>query len=382
MARDSVFGNTAIVGVGTTDFHDLYRNPDPGRTAEQLGVEALRAAMDDAGLRAEQIDGLVASSVAYPNLAFRAGLRDVRFLAPYPMSGRMCAVALAHASLAVQAGMADYVALVYATNMRSVRVHFGGNEGGGDLYDPVFGLTSPGAFYALAYEHYLADYGLGGKADGLGEVSVAIREHASMNPEAVMQSPLDLQSYLDSRFVARPLRLFDYCLVTDGAVCYIVTTLERARDLRKPPVRIAAFSERAALREHFVPEDLWAEACAGMADEIFERSGLERSDVDSLQVYDNFSVSVLWALEGFGFCGRGEALDWVQGGRIRRGGELPVNTSGGMMSEAYMQGWNHHAEAIRQVRGECGERQVPDCGAVLYACLAPVSGATLLTRDA
>ena len=202
-----------------------------------------------------------------------------------------------------------------------------------------------------------------------------------MNPAAVMQSPLDMQSYLDSRYVARPLRLFDYCLVTDGAVCYIVTTLERARDLRKPPARIAAFSERAALREHFVPADLWAEACGGMADEIFERSGLERGDVDSFQVYDNFSVSALWALEGFGFCGRGEALDWVQDGRIRRGGQLPLNTGGGMMSEAYMQGWNHHAEAIRQIRGECGERQVADCGAVLYTCLAPVSGATLLTRD-
>jgi acetyl-CoA acetyltransferase len=203
-----------------------------------------------------------------------------------------------------------------------------------------------------------------------------------MNPEAVMQQPLDRKAYRDSRFVARPLRLFDYCLVTDGAVCYIVTTLERARALRKPPVRIAGFTERAVLREHFVPEDLWSEACAGMASEIFERSGLTRDDVSALQVYDNFSVSVLWALEGFGFCEPGEALDWIQGGRIRVGGDLPVNTSGGMMSEAYMQGWNHQAEAIRQIRGECGNRQVPDCESVLYACLAPVSGATLLSRDA
>ena len=374
-------GQTAIVGVGTTNFHDLYRNPDPARTPEQMGVDVLRMALDDAGLEVGQIDGLVASSVAYPNLAFRAGLRDVRFLAPYPMSGRMCAVALAHASLAVQAGMADYVALVYSTNMRSVRVHFGGNEGGGDLYDPVFGLTSPGAFYALAYEHYLADHGLAGRSDQLGEVSVAIREHASMNPEAVMQHPLDKQSYLDSRFVARPFRLFDYCLVTDGAVCYIVTTLDRARELRKPPVRIAAFSERAALREHFVPDDLWGEACGAMANDVFGRSGMGRDEVSSIQVYDNFSVSVLWALEGFGFCKPGEALDWVQDGRIRAGGRLPVNTSGGMMSEAYMQGWNHHAEAIRQVRGECGERQIPDCNSVLYTCLAPVSGATLLAKD-
>jgi len=373
---------TAIVGVGTSDFHHLYRSLDPKRTPEGMGVEALRSALDDAGLRVNQIDGLITSAIPYyPTFAYRAGLRDVRFLAPYPMSGRMCAVALAHASMAVEAGLADYVALVYSTNMRSVRVHFGGDQGGGDLYDPVYGLTSPGAFYALAYHRYLRDYGYGDREDLLGAVAIAIRRHASMNPAAVMQSPLTRVSYLDARFVARPFRLFDYCLVTDGAVCYIVTSLERARALRKPPVRIAGFTEQAALREWFVPEDLWSEACGRMKTAVFEGTGLATADVNAFQVYDNFSVSVLWALEGFGFCPRGQALAWAQNGRIELGGELPVNTSGGMLSEAYLQGWNHHAEAIRQLRGECGPRQVKDCNAVLYACLAPVSGATLLTRD-
>ena len=371
----------AIVGVATSDFASLYRNADRQRTAEELGVEAFRDALEDAGLEVSQIDGLITSAIpSYPAFAYRAGLRDVRFLAPYPMSGRMCAVALTHAAMAVREGLADYVALVYAANMRSVRVHFGGDGGSGDLYDPLFGLTSPGAFYAMAHDRYVHQYGYEGRDELLGAVPLAIRHHASLTPGAVMQSPLTMEDYLDARYVARPLRLLDYCLVTDGAVCYIVTTAERAKDLPKPPVLVSGYAEQAVLREWFVPEDLWFEACQRMKSEVFARSELTLADVSSFQVYDNFSVSVPWALEGFGFCPQGQGLEWIQNGRIQLGGELPVNTSGGMMSEAYMQGWNHHAEAVRQLRGECGQRQVKDCAAVLYACLAPVSSATLLTR--
>ncbi|MCL0101835.1 thiolase family protein [Dehalococcoidia bacterium] len=381
MASDVAY-KTAIVGVGTSDFQDLYRTKDPDRTPESIGIDVLREALDDAGLKVNQLDGLITSAIPYyPSFAYRAGLRDVRLLAPYPMSGRLCAVALAHASMAVQAGLADYVALVYSTTMRSNGLQFGGDGGGGDLYDPVYGLTSPGAFYSLAYDRYTQEYGFEGRDELLGAVSLAIRGHALKNPKAVMRAPLTIDEYMEARYIARPFRLFDYCLVTDGAVCYIVTTAERAEELRKPPVYIGGFTEQAVLTEQFVPEDRWYSACQKMTGEVLEGTGLALSDISSLQVYDNFTASALWALEGFGFCPKGEALDWVQNGRIELGGELPINTSGGMLSEAYMQGWNHHAEAVRQIRGECGDRQVADCNAVLYGCLSPLGGATLMTRE-
>lgn len=376
-----VRGQTAIVGVGNTDYGALYRNLDPTRTLEELGIEVLRKALDDSGLRIEQIDGLITSGYPYySSLAYRTGLRDVRLLAPYPMSGRMCAPALTHAAMAVQAGMADYVALVYATNMRSVKMSFGGDSMGGDMYDPLFGLTSPGAYFAFGQEQYIEQYGYRGRDELLGEVSLAIRHHASLNPEAVFQEPLTMEDYLESRLVARPMRLFDYCLVTDGAVCYIVTSAERAKDLRKPPVLIAGFTEHAVLREEFIDTELFYPVCQTMAREIFDGTGLTLKDVGNFQVYDNFTAVVPWALEGFGFCPRGEGLDWIQNGRIRLGGELPMNTSGGMLSEAYMQGWNHHVDAVRQIRGEAGSRQIENCNAALYTNLGPVVGATLLSH--
>jgi acetyl-CoA acetyltransferase len=382
--KPKLASKTAIVGVGISNYHRLYRNPDPGIKAEQLGVEVLRDALDDAGLRVADVDGLNTSAIdSYPDFAYQSGLRDVRFLVPYPMSGRMCAVALAHAAMAIEFGLANCVALVYATNQRSAGMRYGGGmgEGGGSMYDAAYGMTSPGAFYALAHSRYLDQYGYRGRDEMLGAVAIAIRRHASLNPAAVMRQPLTLEDYSRSRYIARPLRLVDYCLVTDGAVCYIVTSIERARDLSKAPVRIAAFTEQTALREWFVPEDLWYSTCRTMAQSVFGASGLSHRDISSFGVYDNFSVAVPWALEGFGFCAQGEGLRWIQDGRIELGGELPVNTSGGMLSEAYMQGWNVHAEAVRQLRGECGQRQIKDCSAVLYTCLAPVASATILTRE-
>jgi len=386
VAQNPLRKKTAIVGVGTSDWGQLHWNPDPLRDKVSLGIEALRAALDDAGLSINQIDGLVTSAVTdadnYPAFAYRAGLRSVRFLAPYPASGRMCGVALAHAAMAVHAGLANYVALVYSTTNRSVKNQFGGGQGG-DLYDPVFGMTSPGAQYAMLYSRYVDRYGYRGRDELLGAVPIAFRKHAMLNPTAVMRDPLTLDAYLKARYIARPLRLHDYCLICDGATAYIVTSAERAKDLRKPPAYIASFAEHSTLWEMYVPpeppEEYWYSYAQTMAKEVFERSGFAIKDVSVFQVYDNFSPDVLWSLEGVGFCPRGEALRWIQGGRIELGGELPVNTSGGMLSEVYLQGWNLVAEAVRQLRGECGARQVRNCNVVLYVCLAGVSSMVLLS---
>lgn len=384
MPKYSSLRQPAIVGVGTSAFHELYRHPRPGgETPDGLGMDVLRSALADAGLRVSDLDGLIVSGIPwYPHFACRTGLRDVNVMIPYPMSGRQCATALGHAAMVVQSGQASCVALVYATPARSGKMAFGGEEDTGDLYDSVFGLTSPGARYAVRYSRYLDEYGYQGREDLLGAVAVELRRAAGLNPDAVFQEPLTIEDYLKARYIARPLRLFDYCVPCDGGVCYIVTTIERARSLRAPPVVVAGAVDRATLCEQFIPEDAWQGACQDLAKRLLDGAKLELSDISSLQVYDNFSVSILWALEGMGFCNPGEALDWIQDGRIAIGGELPVNTSGGMMSEAYMQGWSHHAEAVRQLRGEAGARQVEDCRAIMYACLAPVSSATLLIADA
>ncbi|MCH8283665.1 MAG: thiolase family protein [Chloroflexi bacterium] len=385
MSDKAICEKTAIVGIGSSDFRALYAERDPERTAEDLAVAAVRDALDDAGLKRDDIDGLITAGVGhYEPFGFRSGLKDVRFLADYPSGGRMCAIALAHAAMAVHHGLANYVVMFNSVVFRSAGARFGGGpaQGGGppqgNLYDAIAGMASPGALYALAFTRYQHLYGA--TEEQLGEIAVAIRNNSVLNPIASLQQHITIDDYMQSRYVARPLRLFDYCLINDGAVAYIVTTAERAKDLRHPPVYIASFAEQATLREHYVAEDFWYDACGSMRADLLDSIGLSIQDVDSVQVYDNFSVSVLWGLEGFGFAPRGQGLDWLKGGRIALGGELPVNTSGGMMAEAYLQGWNNHAEAVRQLRGEAGERQVPNCRTILYWCLSAVPGGTVLTN--
>jgi len=382
MSKAEFSGRTAIVGIATSDFKALY-GTDPERTREDLATRAIGDALDDAGLKKEQVDGLITGgTVHYEPLAYRAGLTDVRFCVDYPSAGRMCAMALMHAAQAVESGLANYVVLFNSVCFRSNQVKFGmggGWMGTGLLYDSVYGMASPGAQYSLAFTRYQHLYG--GTEEQLGAIAVAFRKHAQKNPAAIMQKPMTIDDYLAARYIAQPLRLFDYCLVNDGAVAYVVTSAERARDLRQKPVMIGGTAGRANFREWYVDLDFWADACASMKRDLMDPLGVGTEDIDSVQVYDNFSVSVLWGLEGFGFAPKGQGLEWIQDGRIELGGELPVNTSGGMLSEAYLQGWNQHAESVRQLRGQAGPRQVPDCQRILYWGLSALPSASLLYVD-
>jgi len=381
MSNAAFSGRTAIVGIATSDFRALYGNVDPQRTAEELATHAIRDALADAGIEKSEVDGLITGGVGhYEPIAYRTGLTNVRFLNEYPSAGRMCPVALMHAAMAVEHGLAKCVVLFNSVAFRSAQVKFGGGydsyAGKGLLYDAVYGLASPGAQYSLAFSRYQHLYGA--REEQLGAIAMAFRKHARLNPKAIMQQPMGLDEYMQARYVAQPLRLFDYCLVNDGAVAYVVTSAERARDLRHKPVLIGGTAERANFREQYVDKEFWADACASMRKDLLDPLGVGLGDIDALQVYDNFSPSVLWALEGFGFAPRGEGLAWVQDGRIELGGELPVNTSGGMLSEAYLQGWNQHAESVRQLRGDAGPRQVPDCKRILYIALSALPTASLL----
>ena len=362
----------AIAGIGASRFG---RHLPESQLA--LGAAAFRAALEDAGLDRREVDGLAVNlgwplGLDYDRIAEAFGL-DVRYVNQTWTHGRFVTMALQQAALAVAAGLAEVVACIAVASFTRERDLLGGpgdfegmrEEGGTHAENPPYGLTAPAAGAALAYRRYMSLYGA--TTDALGEVAVTLRSHALRNPNAVMRKPMTRDDHRASREVVAPLRLFDCCIVSDGAVVVLVTSAERARDLRKPPVFLSGMQGIRAGRDEFIfappglginqqrpgrvtprPED----------GDALRMAGIERGDVDGLYTYDAFTPLVLFVLERFGFCAPGEAHAWVRGGRIALGGALPVNTSGGLMSEAHVSGWNSIAEIVRQLRGEAGERQI------------------------
>ncbi len=371
---------TAIVGVGTTEFLARYRDLDPELSAYTLMIEAFQHALDDAGLRKDEVDGVIGSRLpSYARMADVLGIRHARVINAYEGSGRMSGVALQTAVMAVATGQASVVACVYGNNGRSVGARYGGELVDADsvsAYDSMYGMTSPGAYVALMYRRYQHLYGA---PDGaLAPLAINNRKNGALNPNAVMQKPITQAEYMNARFIAEPLRLFDYCLINDGGVVFIVTSAERARDLRKPPVYVGAIAAAADLTDHYTSDDFFYAACRDVAGRLYPGAGVSPTDVKCAQIYDNFTPTILFSLEGFGFCERGEAWQWVQNGAIELAGTLPVNTSGGHTAESYMQGWALHVEAVRQLRGEAGARQVPNCDIVQYICASPITTSHIL----
>lgn len=373
--------DVAVVGVGNTDFGALWAQPDAQRDAYDLAVEAYREALADAGIAKDEVDGLISCRVEYQRLADMIGLRSPRWVHALPGEGRMAGVALQEAVAVVGSGMADVVACVYGNNGRSVKMKYGGEGGGPTVaYDAMYGMTSPGAECAMLWRRYCGLYGV---PDGaLAPLAINNRRNASKNPVSVFKDELTVEKYMGSRFIAEPLRLFDYCIINDGGVALIVTTLERARTLRKRPVRIAACSTMGDLTNFGLSSpDFHRKCCGDVQRRIYEQSGIAPADVDCVEVYDNFLPTIVFALEAFGFASEGDGWRAVGDGRIGLDGALPLNTSGGHTSESYMQGWAHEAEAIRQVRGEAGERQVKDCNVVQYLSATPITVSHLFVGE-
>ncbi len=380
MPEKSLRGKYAVVGVGTTTF-----GVTPGLDAYDLGAWALREALADAGLAADQIDGLIVNRVPdYQRFGELFGINP-RFITQQPTQGRMSGGSIVVAIAALEASLCNYVALVYGNNGKQAGATYGGEAEGGygsgeATWMRPYGMTSPGAFHAMMFRRHMEEYGT--TSEQLGAVAVAFRKHALLNPGAVMKQPITIEDHQASRFIAEPLHLLDYCLINDGGVALIITRADRARDLRKPPAYILGFSEATQLGGSALPPpDYWYAPCSQVANDVYAMSGLQPADMDALQIYDNFSPTVLFSLEGFGFCPRGESGHWVQGGRLELGGEFPTNTSGGHLSESYMQGWALNVEAVRQIRGECGERQVAGARFVQYMCTAPVVTSVIYGRE-
>ena len=369
----------AVVGVGTTAFGKL-----PGNDQYDLGLMALKSALADAQLKPSDIDGLIVNRVPdYQRFGEIAGLNP-RMALVTPGQGRMSGNSIEIAAMAIASGLATTVALVYGNNGRSAGDKYGGETdryGGGGI-GPWFpyGMTSPGAAHAIMFQRHMHQYGT--KSEQLAAVSVAFRKHALLNPDAVMKKPMTVEDHQASPFIAEPLHLFDYCLINDGGVAIILTSAERARDRPKPPVYIRGFSQATQLaKSSLPPDDYWYGPMQKVAADVYRMADVKREDLDALMIYDNFSPTVLFALEGFGFCKPGESGEWVQGGRLELGGEYPSNTDGGHLSNSYMQGWALNVEAVRQLRGETGARQVKGARLIQYMCAAPLITSIIYGSD-
>jgi acetyl-CoA acetyltransferase len=366
-----------IVGIG----HSAYgkRGELAGAGLPRLALDAIHAACADAGLAARDIDGFTGycDEVTAPSdLAVSLGTAELRYTA-LVWGGRGSGLpgAVASAYAAVAAGLAEYVVVVrsliqVARLGQSVAAGVGP---GGPIplpasYTAPFGMALPAAIYAMKARRHMSLYGT--TTEHFAEVAVNARRNAVSNPDARFRTEITVEEHHASRLIADPLRLFDCCMESDGAAAVIVTSPERARDLRQPPVSIRAVS--------MTGEYKWASASFNTAGEVYAstghrragrdlyvRAGLGPGDVDVALFYDAFTPSVLMSLEDWGFCAIGESGPFVAGGGIRREGPVPVNPHGGHLAEVYLQGSTHLLEGVRQLRGiSCN--QIDDAEVVLY----------------
>jgi acetyl-CoA acetyltransferase len=360
----------AIAGIGQTEF-----SKNSGRSELQLAAEAVRAAINDAGLEPADVDGLVTMTVD-PNdelaLMHSVGMEEVRWTSRTPFGGGGSSALVEHAAAAVAAGAADVVVIYRAFNERSGNRFGQPGQGQGmpnlNWYLP-YGLDTPAKMYSLWFQRYMDTFGL--TNEDFGRYTVIARKHAASNPNAwFYQRPITLEDHQNSRWIVEPiLRLLDCCQESDGGVALVVTSAERARDLRQPAVTIVGATQGNVINgdtifNYYHPDNARFPQAEYAARQIWESTGLKPADIDAAMIYENFSPVVFYQLEAYGFCGLGEAKDFIADGHIGLGGTLPVNTHGGLLGEAYIHGVNNILEGVRQIRGTSAN-QVPDAKHVL-----------------
>ncbi|SDT52563.1 lipid-transfer protein [Actinoplanes derwentensis] len=373
--------STAIAGIGATEF-----SKDSGRSELRLAVEAIRAALDDAGLAPADVGGLVTFTMDANSeiaVAREIGAGELTFLSRIGYGGGAACAIVQQAVLAVSAGIADVVVCYRALNERSGRRFgqaFASPDADAGWHLPM-GLATPAAQVAMVARRYLHDFGA--SPDDFGRVTVAARRHAATNPRAWFHGrPITLDEHRASRWIAEPLRLLDCCQESDGAVAVVVTSLARARHLRNQPAVIAAAAQGSGTGQYVMTSYYRSPVSelpemGVVARQVWAQSGHVAADVRTAVLYDHFTPYVLMQLEELGFCGRGEARHLVADGGIELGGRLPVNPHGGQLGEAYIHGMNGIAEAVRQVRGTAAN-QVPGAGPVLVTAGTGVPTSALL----
>ena len=351
---ESMKDKAAIVGVGYTP-----QGRVPGRSALSFHLEAAKNAIEDAGLKIEDVDGLlVQPTYMAPNvtpvfLAQHLGIR-VRFIGAQDELGASAGCMAQHAAWAVNHGLANYVVCTYGENSRSGPTLYWQALGG----SAEFGFFGAAGEYAMAARRGIHEFGTGPEI--WSEIAMAQRRWANLNPRAIMhEKTMSYDDYYNSRFVIEPLRLFDICLISDSGRAFVVTTAERAKNCKKRPVYIMGMGQ-----DH--PAKGWGQAThlAGpigakvSGDEAFRMAEVTRDDIDACEIYDCFTYTVNLTLMNYGFFGPGEAKDFLKAERLGPGGDFPVNTSGGQLSESYQMGFTPLCEAVVQLRGEAGERQL------------------------
>jgi acetyl-CoA acetyltransferase len=367
-------GSVAIAGLGLTPMGRVYDSP------MGFAVEAVRLALADAGLDRGGLDGLLLNpGIAWSDAAMGSfalqqalGLRDLRLSSTMNAGGATAAAMVQHAALAIDAGLATTVACVFSdAPLKPPKPSAGGKKEGGSAaaygfargLNAAYGQFGVNALYAMVARRHMDRYGT--TNDDLGAVAVAERAWANRNPAAQFHdSTLTLDDYHRSRWIVEPFHLLDCCLVSNGGAAVIVTSAERARDLRQPPVYLWGFGQGHPGGD---PVDTLTSGAPLAKRTAFVMAGIDTADVDVAELYDCYTFTVLVTLEDYGFCPKGESGRFVRDGNIAPGGRLPVNTGGGQLSSFYMWGMTPVAEAVIQARGQGGARQAAEHDVVLVS---------------
>jgi len=351
-----------MTGIGET----AYLRGSP-KTAFELQIESSLRAIADAGLTPKDIDGIIPIGIVSgtaDDFIDNLGLPDLRFSAVVPHGGASPAMALQCAAVALAGGACNHVLITFGRNVSAAA-----NKAGARIHNmPQFhyvtefehplGASAPAQLYAPMARRHMALYGT--TVEQFGEVAVACRAHALLNDNAIMKKPITLEDHRNSRMIADPFRLLDCSLESDGGAAVVISTAQRAADLRHRRVFISGVAEGHPDSPGSITQrpDMTSLGLAKAAPRAFRMAGVTPADIDVAEVYDCFTYAVIRQFEDMGFCAKGEGGPFVQGGRIRLGGALPTNTHGGLLSQAHVWGLNHIVELVRQLRGDGGAAQV------------------------
>lgn len=369
-----------ISGIGRTRF-----SRNSGRTPLGMAAEACRGALEDAGLHAEDVDSIgcfgVGDGPRSMEVAYAIGKNGTRLNLDLMGGGHNSALLVSQAMAAIESGMCETMLLYRSLNGRSA-TRFGSASGklhvGGSLqFGAPHGYMVPPQWFALWARRHMFEHGT--TAEDLGAVASTLRSHAEKNEHALLRKPLTLEEYFEARWINEPFRLLDCALEADGAVALLLTTAERARDLRQTPVRSLSNASYMGAGGYV---DAWPEMdrmwSAFAASRLYDRAGITAHDVDVACIYDCFTYTALCQTEDFGFCEKGEGGDFFRDGRATYGGATVVNPHGGLLSEGYIHGFNHHYEAVLQLRAGAGVRQVPNASVALVTGGGPAYGSAIL----
>ena len=366
-------GQTAIVGLGVTPQGKVYGSNQVG-----FAVEAVSLALADAGLQREDLDGLLLNpGISWADqgmgsfvLQQAMALHDLRLTASMSLGGASAIAMIQQAAEAIAAGLCTTVACVFSdAPLKPPKPANGGKSGSAGAYafgrglDAAYGMYGVNALYAMVAQRHMHVYGT--TNEDLGAIAVAERQWANLNPAAQFHDvPMTADDYRASRWVVEPFHLFDCCLVSNGGVAVIVTSAERAADLRRPPVYLLGMGQGHPGGD---PLETLSSGAALAKETAFSMAGVTLKDIDVVELYDCYTFTVLVCLEDYGFCPKGEGGRFVADGKLAPGGGLPVNTGGGQLSSFYMWGMTPVSEAVIQIRGEGGKRQIADAKRALVS---------------